>query len=168
MKQDFIDVTIHLNCSRKPGTLSRLIRDMKKLGLIYSRHQIEHEQQQCVISVSGSGQLNCTRDRLIQIMEELPGVISVVKLQISRNGENIEAFKTRTSNELIHAQELLTPAILLTAEKRLAETIGPVAKYLVDSAAKTSSNTGELFYSLAEELNNDSERTEFLSIIETG
>ncbi|MBC8209573.1 MAG: hypothetical protein H8E21_00800 [Gammaproteobacteria bacterium] len=168
MKHDLIDVTIHLNCSRKPGTLSRLIRDMKKLGLSYTRHQIEHEQDQCVISVSGSGQLNCTRDKLIQIMEDLPGVLAVVKLQITRNGEHIEAFKTRTSNEQIHTQELLTPAILLTAEKRLAETIGPVAKYMLDSAAKTSQNTGQLFSALAEELNSDSERAEFLSIIETG
>ena len=38
-----IDVTIYLKCSKKPGTLSRLIRDIKLFGLIYSSHDIQHQ-----------------------------------------------------------------------------------------------------------------------------
>ena len=160
-----IDVSIHLICTRKPGTLSRLIRDIKLFGLIYSSHDIEYNGENSVITVHGTGDLNCTRDKLIEVLNNLPEIISILDVTISHYGKEMEQFETHTSNELIHFQELLTPAILLTAEKRLAETMGPIASYLVETAAQSSNNAGELFHVLAEELNSTTEQQEFLSII---
>ena len=70
------------------------------------------------------------------------------------------------SPDHIAAQERLTPAVILAAEKRLSEILGPVASFIVESTAKDCRNTGELFARLAEELNDQSERDYFLSIIE--
>ena len=162
-----INVTINLICTRKPGTLSRLIRDIKLFGLIYTAHDIEYKDNNSLITVHGAGQLNCTREKLMEVLDHLPEVISIMAVTITQDGQEIEQFETQNSNELIHSMDLLTPAILLTAEKRLAEIMGPIANYLVETAAKSSRNTGELFNSLAEELSSDSERKDFLSIIES-
>lgn len=162
-----IDVTINLICSRKPGTLSRLIRDIKLFGLIYSSHDIQYQANSSQITVHGTGELNCTREKLIEILNDLPEVISILSVTIKRNGAEIQQFETHTSKEQIHFHAPLTPAILLTAEKRLAEIIGPIANYLVDTAVLNSQNTGELFHTLAEELNTENERKEFLAIIES-
>jgi hypothetical protein len=103
----------------------------------------------------------------MEVLNHLPEVISIMAVTIIQDGQEIEQFETRNSNELMHSTDQLTPAILLTAEKRLAEILGPIANYLVETAAMSSSNTGELFHLLAEELNSDSERKDFLSIIES-
>ena len=162
-----INVTIKLSCSKKPGTLSRLIRDIKLFGLIYANHQIEHNDNHCVISITGSGQLNCTQSKLRQFFEESNEVQKVFDITITRNGEEITEFRTEASNEVIRSSDHLSPAILLMAEKRMAEIIGPVATYLVEDASINSSNCGELFNALAGELNSDQERETFLSIIES-
>lgn len=161
-----IEVSIHLICTKKPGTLSRLIRDIKLFGLIYSSHEIEYQQAHNLITVHGSGKLNCGRNRLIEVLNDLPGVISIDTINIVRNGVNIAQVHTQTSQEKILSREPLTSAILLTAEKRLAETLGPIANFLVETAATNCQNTGELFLTLASELNTESEKTAFLSIIE--
>ena len=161
-----IDVSIHLKCSKKPGTLSRLIRDIKLFGLIYSSHDIQYQQDYNLITVHGSGKLNCGRNRLIEVLNDLPEILSINSVKISRNGLEIKQVETQTSNELIHSKEPLTPPILLTAEKRLAEVIGPIAGFLVETAAISSQNTGELFAALAKELNTENEQKVFLSIIE--
>jgi len=160
-----IDVSIHLICSRKPGTLSRLIRDIKLFGLIYSSHDIRYEDNHSLITVHGTGALNCTQEKLIEILNELPEIISITEVNISHNGAKLDQVETKISNELILSHELLSPAILLTAEKRLAEIVGPIAGYLVETAANTSKDTGELFHSLAAELNTEVEQQNFLSII---
>ena len=132
-----INVTINLICTRKPGTLSRLIRDIKLFGLIYTAHDIEYKDNNSLITVHGSGQLNCTREKLMEVLDHLPEVISIMDVTITQDGQEIEQFETQNSNELIHSMDLLTPAILLTAEKRLAEIMGPIANYLVETAAKS-------------------------------
>ena len=160
------DVSIQLLCSRKPGTLSRLIRDIKHFGLQYRDHDIVYNGDECEITVNGSGILNCSREDLIEILGELAEVKVVQKLTISKNGNEITTFRTRFSRDYIHASEPLTHTVLLAAEKRLAEIIGPVASYLVETAAENSQNAGELYRALAVELNDVRERQEFLSIID--
>ena len=161
-----INVTIKLICTKKHGTLSRLIRDIKLFGLIYESHKIEHQNENCVISITGTGQLNCTHAKLKQFFEDSEQIQKVLDISISQNGEVIKDYRTEASNERINARDHLSPAILLTAEKRLAEIIGPVATYLVDDASVHSNNCGELFHALAQELNSDQERESFLSIID--
>ena len=161
-----INVTIKLVCTKKHGTLSRLIRDIKLFGLIYEKHAIEHNDDHCIISITGAGQLNCTQAKLKDFFEDSNEIQQVVDIVITQNGEAITEFRTEASNESINPNDHLSPAILLAAEKRLAEIIGPVATYLVEDAAIGSSNCGELFYTLAKELNSDSERKSFLSIIQ--
>jgi hypothetical protein len=56
--------------------------------------------------------------------------------------------------------------VVLAAEKRLSEILGPVASFIVESAALDSNNAGELFTRLATELNDQGERDYFLSIVE--
>ena len=160
------DISIQLLCSRKPGTLSRLIRDIKHFGLQYSDHDIVYDGDECEITVNGSGILNCSREDLIEILGELSEVKVVQKLTISRNGNEVTTFRTRFSRDNIHPSEPLTHTVLLAAEKRLAEIIGPVASYLVETAAGNSQNAGELYRALAGELNDVKERQEFLSIID--
>ena len=160
-----IEVSINLICQRKPGILSRLIRDIKLFGLIYSGHNIEYQGEQCLITINGSGELNCTREKLMQLMNEFPGVINVMDISITHEGSEVSGMKTRISSERIDAQQELTPAILLMAEKRLAETLGPIAAYLVETSAQSCQNCGDLFNALASELNNEGERHDFLSIL---
>lgn len=160
------DISIQLLCSRKPGTLSRLIRDIKHFGLQYSDHDIVYDGDECEITVNGSGILNCSRQDLIEILGELSEVKVVQKLTISKNGNEVTTFRTRFSRDNIHPSEPLTHTVLLAAEKRLAEIIGPVASYLVETAAGNSKNAGELYRALAGELNDVKERQEFLSIID--
>jgi hypothetical protein len=74
--------------------------------------------------------------------------------------------KSGTLSRVIREINLLTPAMVLTAEKRLSRILGPVASFFVESAAQDSKNAGELFTRLAVELNDQSERDYFLSIIE--
>ena len=56
---------------------------------------------------------------------------------------------------------------MVLTEKRLPEIMGPLASFIVETAAQFSSNAGELFAQLAEELSDPAERRYFLSIIET-
>ncbi len=161
-----IDVTIQLLCTRQPGILSRLIRDIKLFGLIYSGHDIEYQGSNSLITVSGSGELNCTREKLKQMLSDLPGVISVSNISIRHDGAEVSGLKTRVSSEQIEPLQPITPAILLMAEKRLAETLGPVASYLVETAAQSSRNSGELFNALSQELSSEKERSDFLSIVQ--
>ncbi len=160
------DVSIQLVCSRKPGTLSRLIRDIKLFGLQYTGHDIQQFPGRSEITINGQGVLNCSRDRLIELLTEMPDILSVKELYISREGRQITTFKTQYSRDYIKASAPLSQAVLLAAEKRLAETLGPVSSFLVEVASQNCSNAGQLFRLLAKELNDDEERQEFLSIID--
>ena len=157
------DVSIHLICSHRAGTLSRLIRHIKSFGLTYKQHKIEDQGENNLITVCGSGELNCTRDALLNTFNNITEVISVKDIFIS--DDDIERPDCTTQNEKMSPEAALTPAILLVAEQRLAEVLGPVANYLVTITAERSKNTGELFRSLAKELNTDAERRAFVSIV---
>jgi len=160
-----IDVSIQIYATRKSGTLSRIIREIKLFGLDYKRHKINYEGDQCFIAIESSGELNCTRDTLIEVFESLPEVIMVDQLAITRDGEEVKEFRTTTSEAYIGAREALSPAILLSAEKRISEILGPVASFLVEKAASDSRNVGDLYRLLSEELDDPEERKNFLAII---
>ena len=115
--------------------------------------------------INSSGDLNCTKDRLAEMFGEFEEVLEVQSVKISRFGEEITEFKTTASNTHIRALEPLSPAILLAAEKRLSEIMGPIASLLVERASQSSNNVGELYSKLADELNDQTEQTEFLSVI---
>lgn len=161
-----IDASIRIHCTRKPGTLSRIIREIKLFGLEYQNHKIKYEGNDCFISINASGELNCSREQLVDLFDNLPAVILVQQITLSRDGVEITEYKTTTSNAHINAREELSPAILLAAEKRMSEIIGPVSSFLVQNAAEESRNVGELYKKLAMELDDEQERKYFLSVVE--
>lgn len=161
-----LDVLMAIWCTKKPGTLSRVIRDIKLFGLDYRSHSIRYENDLCLIQVSSSGELNCSREQLIEVFEALPTVVKIDRVSISRNGVEVSEFRTATSNSHIAAEDEITPAIILSAEKRMSEILGPVADFLVEKAAQNSKTVGELYRNLADELDDPDERKDFLSIIE--
>ena len=161
-----IDVSIQIYATKKSGTLSRIIREIKLFGLEYKRHNIKYQGDQCFIAIESSGELNCTRDTLIDLFESMPEVIMVDQLAITRDGEEVTEFRTTTSQAHIGAKEALSPAILLAAEKRMSEILGPVSSFLVEKAASNSRNVGDLYRLLSEELDDPEERKKFLEVIE--
>ena len=161
-----IDVSIKIVATKKSGTLSRIIREIKLFGLDYKSHKIEYARDRCFIAIESSGELNCTRETLIEHFECLTEVIGVDRLTVSRNGEELQEFRTTVSEAHIGADETLSPAILLSAEKRMSEILGPVSSFLVEKAASNSRNVGDLYRLLAEELDDPEEREKFLAVIE--
>lgn len=161
------DVSIQLLCTRKSGTLSRIIREINLIGLQYQSHKIDFSDDHSVITVNASGELNCTRQSLEALFDRFPEVQAVQELSVSQDGDEVTQFKTTVSEARISALEHLSPAVVLAAEKRMSEILGPVASFIVESAAQSSSNAGELFTQLSEELSDPAEREYFLSIIET-
>ncbi len=84
-----IDVSIKLFSIKKSGTLSRLIREIKLLGLEYKRHKIEFWGERCFIAIESSGDLSCNRETLLNLLQSLPEVRQVDQLHISQNGEEV-------------------------------------------------------------------------------
>jgi len=161
-----IDVSIKIVATRKPGTLSRIIREIKLFGLDYKSHKIEFARDRCFIAIESSGELSCSRETLIELFESLPEIMGVDHLSVSQNGEELAEFRTAVSEARIGAGEALSPAILLSAEKRISEILGPVSSFLVEKAASNSRNVGDLYRLLSEELDDPEERKKFLAVIE--
>ena len=161
-----LDVSMAIQCTKKPGTLSRVIREIKLFGLEYKSHSIKFGNELCHIQVNSSGELNCSREQLIELFEALPTVVKIDRVSISRDGVEVSEFRTSKSNTHIGAHDEITPAIMLSAEKRMSEILGPVADFLVEKAAQNSKTVGELYRNLAAELDDPDERRDFLSIIE--
>lgn len=161
-----MDVSIELLCNNQHGILSRVIREMKILGLVYKQHKIEEKGGNTIITFKASGEPNCNREGLEEALLKSNGVMSVRSMRFQLNGKDIERFRTKTVNSSIHCSELLTPVLLLSAEKRLSEILGPLASLLVEDAAKKSNNVGELYELLSKDLDDDQERAQFLSIVE--
>jgi len=160
------DVSLQLLCTSKSGTLSRLIREINLCGLQYKNHMIDTNSEHSHITINASGDLNCTLESFEELFVEFPEVLRVQQLKVTRDGKDVDQFKTRVSQAHISAQEHLTPALVLAAEKRLSDILGPVASFIVETAAQDCSNAGQLYSRLAEELYDQEERDYFLSIIE--
>ena len=60
------------------------------------------------------------------------------------------------------ASVIFDPVTLATAEKRLAQYVGPLAKVLIKRAANDSGDLGELYRKLAEHIDSERERGDFL------
>ena len=161
-----LDLSLKLLCSNKSGTLSRLIRELRQVGMQYQSHKIDSNGKHTHMSIEAVGELNCSRENLEQILDGFSEVLQVQELSLSQNGKEITEFKTQVSETHIADAEHLTPAVLLAAEKRLSEILGPVASLIVENVKDQCADAGELYARLAEELNDDSERRQFLSILD--
>lgn len=161
-----MEVSLQLLCVTRSGTLSRLIREIGQVGLQYRRHQISINGEYTHITIEAVGELNCSRDSLEEIFETFAEVLQVQELDFTRDGKQITEFKTRVSDSHVSTAEQLSPAVLLAAEKRLSDILGPVASVIVEAVKGRCANAGELYARLAEELNDDGERKDFLSVIE--
>jgi len=64
----------------------------------------------------------------------------------------------------LYSHEIITPESLQIAEDKLSKSLGPVATFLIQSAAEKTKHIGDLFLMLSEELNG-SEKTEFLGLV---
>jgi hypothetical protein len=93
-------------------------------------------------------------------------VLEIVQLRLSSGGRDVTEFKTRVSATHVSDHEQLTPAVVLAAEKRLSDILGPVASVIVETVAPQCKDAGELYARLAGELNDDEEREYFLSIVD--
>lgn len=161
-----LDVTLQLLCSKKAGTLSRVIREISVVGLQYQNHRIKTSDDTIHFTINATGDLNCNLDNLRDLFDSFPEVREVVRLRASQGGKDITEVRTRVSSSRIAATEQITPAVVLSAEKRLSDILGPVASVIIESVVHNCSNVGELYARLADELNDDAERTRFLSIID--
>lgn len=160
------DFSLKLLCTSKPGTLSRLVREIGQVGMQYRGHRIEDNGKQSNISIDAVGDPNCTLESLEELFGNFPEVLEIVQLRLSSGGRDVTEFKTRVSATHVSATEQLTPAVVLAAEKRLSDILGPVASVIVETVAPQCRDAGELYVRLAAELNDDAEREYFLSIVD--
>jgi len=160
------DFSLQLLCTSKPGTLSRLVREIHQVGLQYQAHQIKTSGAESRISIEAIGELNCTLESLEEMFGNFPEVLQVQQMRVTSDGKEVTEFKTIVSETQVAARKQLTPAVVLAAEKRLADILGPVASVIVDAVAQECANAGELYARLADELNDQDERDYFLSIVE--
>lgn len=160
------DFSLQLLCTSKSGTLSRLVREIHQIGLQYQAHQINTSGDQSQISITAVGELNCSLESLEEMFGNFPEVIQVQQLRVTSDGKDVTEFKTIVSETQVASSEQLTPAVVLAAEKRLSDILGPVASVIVESVAHNCADAGELYARLAEELNDQDERDYFLSVIE--
>lgn len=66
------------------------------------------------------------------------------------------------ANEAASATTAFDPGLLAAAEKRLAQHVGPLARVLIKRAASDSGDLKELYRKLAEHIDSEAERSEFL------
>ena len=160
------DFSLRLLCTSKPGTLSRLVREIHQVGLRYQAHQINTSGDQSQISITAIGVLNCSLENLEEMFGNFPEVIQVQQMRVTSDGKDVTEFKTIVSETQVASGEHLTPAVVLAAERRLSDILGPVASVIVESVAQDCADAGELYARLAEELNDQAERDHFMSVIE--
>jgi len=160
------DFSLQLLCTSKPGTLSRLIREIHQVGLQYQAHRIETSGDESRISISATGVLNCSLESLEELFVGFPEVLHVQQMRITSDGKDVTEFRTVVSETHVAASEQLTPAVVLAAEKRLSDILGPVASVIVEVVAQDCVDAGELYTRLAGELNDQDERDYFLSVID--
>ena len=87
---------------------------------------------------------------------------------VKKNNKKVNLSRV-SLNSMLKSHDVITPDVLKVAETKLSDFLGPVAPILVKQVSTTMnvSSVGQLFEILAKELNDNNERAEFLSIIET-
>ena len=160
------DFSLQILCTSRPGTLSRLVREIGQVGLQYRGHRIESEGENSRISIDAVGDPYCSLESLQELFSNFPEVLEVLQLNLSSDGRVVTDFKTQVSETHVSDAEPLTPAVILAAEKRLSDILGPVASIIVESVAPQCADAGELYARLAEELGDQEERDYFLSIVD--
>lgn len=160
------DFSLQLLCTGRPGTLSRLVREIGQVGLQYRGHRIESEDDKSIISIDAVGDPNCSLESLHELFGNFPEVLEILQLRLSSDGRDVTQFKTQVSEIHVSDAEHLTPAVILAAEKRLSDILGPVASVIVETIAPQCANAGELYARLADELNDQEERDHFLSVVD--
>jgi len=160
-----LDLKLQFVCTRKPGTLSRAIREISLVGLHYQNHQIHEGGDHIRFTIHASGEPNCSLSSLEGLFVDFPEVTGAVQVSATRDGKPVSAVKTQISESRLDAGDGLTPAVVLAAEKRLSDILGPVASVIVEAVVGNCGNVGELYTRLAAELNDDEERTRFLSVL---
>lgn len=161
-----LDISLRLKCTRKAGTLSRVVRDINLIGLQYKSHKIESDGDHSYISIMANGDLNCDLASLQEMLTQFPEVLVLEQLDVTRDGKAVTEIRTKRPETRISAQEPITPAVVLAAEKRLSQILGPASAFIVEMASDECANAGELFERLAQELNDEQDRTDFQAIIE--
>lgn len=160
------DFSLQILCTSRPGTLSRLVREIGQVGLQYRGHRIVSEGDKSRISIDAVGEPNCSLETLRELFGNFPEILEVVQLDLSSDGRIVTDFRTRVSEIHVSDAEQLTPAVILAAEKRLSDILGPVASVIVETIAPHCADAGELYARLAEELNDQDERDYFLSVVD--
>ena len=162
------DVIISIVTNGKAGVLSQIIRDIGHYGLVFKDMKFIQNQHNRMIKVYCSGKLHCASDRLIEILERHENVIKVENIEFNNESESkpVSNKKIHNADDKIMAHVEITPAVLLLAEKRLADIMGPVATILVEEASGQCSTAGELFQHLSVELDTEQEKNSFVSIIQ--
>ena len=161
-----LEVRLQLLCTKQPGTLSRVIREINLVGLQYVSHRIENSEDYSQLTINAHGDMNCSPESFREFFDDFPGVLGVQELQLTRGGKPVTEVRTRVSDTRLSAKDQITPAIVLSAERRLSDILGPVASLIVASVADNCANVGQFYVRLAEELNDDEERRRFLAVVE--
>jgi len=91
------------------------------------------------------------------------------KKRPTSNASEVVASQEKEVNTLnldieLFSHDKISPESLQIAENKLSKTLGPVAKFLVQSAAEKNKHIGDLFLLLSEELEG-SERSDFLELV---
>ncbi len=160
------DFSLQLLCTSRAGTLSRLVREIGQVGLQYRGHRIESGGDKSVITIDAAGDPNCSLESLHELFSQFPEVLEIQHLRLSSDGKDVTEFKTQVSETHVSDAEHLTPAVILAAEKRLSDILGPVASVIVETIAPQCADAGELYARLADELNDPEEREYFLAVVD--
>jgi len=149
------------------GILPLLMKKLVSLGLVYRRCVTSDHQGSVKLTVSCVGELNCDKEYLVKILEEIPDVTSVISVLTSKanvqdfvdtksvNDDKLMRNENGTKSSLFHATDELNHDVMFMVEDRLSEILGPVTKILIRKAEKKSKLVGELFLYLSEELTED-------------
>ena len=79
-----IEVRLQLRCTKKPGTLSRVIREINMVGLHYLDHRIENGDQYSRLTINANGEMNCSPESFREFFDDFPGVLEVQELTVTR------------------------------------------------------------------------------------
>lgn len=160
------NLSITVLCTNKAGTLSRLIRQLKGFGFLYQNHHVEKFNEYSQIRLNYLSEKSEVDSDLKVTLAALPEVIKIIETSLDNKGHKDNTLTNVTlKNNKLNINYAITPIVIKMTERRLSRLIGPVAPFLVEKAAKSSQNIGELYLKLAKEIDED-DRENFFSVID--